>query len=103
MAGYGSSLKQYTDCEEFLDAAFRAERGVRLIFPTRGSAAHFRARCNAYKRLDRERNRKLLPVADPLHGASVYDEVVIALNELVDGAELVAKRRERIEGRLEVL
>lgn len=63
--------------KETLERALESENGVRATFRTRSEAVNFRHRCYLYRAFDREWNASLYPSDHPMHGLSMFDDLLI--------------------------
>jgi len=74
-----NSLRSYTDCEELFDRAKSDPKGARACLGTLESATNMRTRMHYFRKLARLANEEIYPRGDPLHGVSVYDELVVQI------------------------
>lgn len=80
MNGWNKSGRAFSDVHEVLERALSAPKGIRIPCSSRSAAITLRARSNYYRKLDRVRNRETYPEKDhPMHGASVYDSLVLRI------------------------
>ena len=85
-----TSPHSFPDCRAFMDKAISSKIGTRAIFQKRGLATSFRLRCYTARNREQNRNKKLYEKDESLHGASVWDRLVLRLEELKDGRWAVA-------------
>lgn len=62
-----------SDARAFLQQAFEAPSGARILFEDKGSATHFMMRCNNVRALDRKNNKKIYTSENPMFNASIFD------------------------------
>lgn len=67
----------YIDCFDLMDKAIADPKGVRLKFGKYGDAWYFRLRIHSARRIDRTDNKRTYDEEHPLHGRSVYDDLII--------------------------
>lgn len=67
----------YKDCEALFDQASDDAKGIRFRVPSESHAIHLRMRMQQFRALDREDNRRLYDLGNPMHGCSIYDPLVI--------------------------
>lgn len=99
-----TSLTAYDNCIEALDKALDAKRGIRMTFEDHGAANFFRMRCHQARKLTRERNAKIF--ADPqhpMHGRSLYDALVLRIQQIGDETYLYIERNNILPGKIEDL
>lgn len=73
---------QFDDLRQLFDKAIESERGIDIRQKSSPAAMAFRHRLNSFRVNDRNDNAQIYPVGDPLHGASVYDAIVIRVVEV---------------------
>lgn len=99
-----NSLHSYTSEIEALDRARNAERGIRIEFPSRSRAVHYRSRLHYARSLDRRENTTAVPQSSPLYGKSDFDCISISLQDDTDGKWwLYLEKNETIPGHVEEL
>lgn len=79
-----NSLASYEDIRALLDRALEAEHGIRVTHPTKGAAVHWRQRAYKFRLLDRARSKELYSVTSEAWGTSVYDGLVIDIDDNVN-------------------
>lgn len=92
-----TSRLSYPDCEAFFNRALEDEIGVRLYFQTQGHARQFYVRCNTFRSICRDDNRKMYDRDHPMYSRSEYDPIQLTVVPTEDQAEwFVYARRYRI-------
>lgn len=76
-----TSRGSYEDCFDLMDQALDTRQGIRVRFPTNGSAMYFRMRLHKARTLDRDDNLVAYSKGDPLYGRSIYDPVVATIEK----------------------
>lgn len=79
------SVNAFNDARELLDRALATPKGIKIACGSRQAATVLRARCNYFRKIDREENKKTYEEGHHLNGASAYD--VLALRIPPKGAE----------------
>jgi len=72
-----ASRVAYAQYYAVFDRAIESPLGVRLAFPNRGQAFHYRSRLHSARDIDRRHNKALYEVGHALHGASAYDTLIV--------------------------
>lgn len=92
--GSSNSILSYEKEADMLEKAINSERGLRATFESEREAIHFIHRCNKFRVLDRRRSKSIyLEPAHEMHGASVYDRIVIRR----DGAKVIMEKLPPVE------
>lgn len=76
-----ASIRAYPDCAELFELAAKDPKGARACLGTRDAAIHMRTRMHYFRSLDRQANAEVYPQGDPMHGVSLYDELVVQLKQ----------------------
>lgn len=102
-----NSRLSYEDCFLILDKALASPNGLRLKFKEHGDAIHFRLRCHCARSIDRYDNKQTYPgpnletgdAGHPMHGRSVYDDIVIKvrLRQGVTYADILLRSKSEYE------
>lgn len=74
---YSTSITAYPDIRQALDKALDSPKGLRLTFANKNEAVTFKGRVNSFRYKDRKENKKIYPEADPMHGRSAYDPLMV--------------------------
>lgn len=74
-----NSRQSYSDCYEVLDRALEDELGVRVQMKDRDAAIFFRMRVHQARKINRRDNVDQYEVGHPMHGASVYDKLMVRI------------------------
>lgn len=99
-----NSRLAYEDCYGAMDKAMASTRGIRISFPARGLANHFRMRAHQARAIMRNENRKIYTDPDhPLHGRSDYDGLRLTIEEEGDVAYLYIRKSNLMPGEIEDL
>lgn len=77
-----SSPEAFADVRDYLDRALDTERGVRVVCETAGGAVNLRQRLYRWRAIDRKQNAELYPKGDVMHGRSVYDALIVVLEDV---------------------
>ncbi len=72
-----NSILAYNDCFKLFDKALEAAKGIRIEYGEEKVAGYHGLRFNKARSLDRERNAKIYPEGDAMHGQSLYDAISI--------------------------
>lgn len=85
-----NSYRSYTDCYSVMDQALADTHGARVQVEDDNAAKFFRMRCHQARSIDRQRNAKTYQDPDhPLHGSSIYDELIVRIREDDEGTTWV--------------
>lgn len=80
-----NSRLSYSDCFKLLDQALEESRGIRVQVPNIESANYLRMRIHHARSIDRSDNKHTYEDPQhPLHGRSVYDELIVRIEESGD-------------------
>ena len=74
-----NSRMNYEEEYKVMDRALEAEGTVRVGFPEKSQAAHFRFRLNKARSLDRDYNGEKYANDHPMHHQSEYDALIFRL------------------------
>ncbi len=93
----------YADCYSVMDDALADEAGARISLPNEGAARFFRMRCHQARTLDRQQSYDVYADDHPMHGASLYDKLIVRLRQ-IDGVWWVYFEQSNvIPGKVEAL
>ncbi len=99
-----SSRLAFLDCYDALDRALEDDRGARIKVETQDHGIFFRMRLNVARRIDRTHNRDIYPEDNPLHGTSLYDQLIFRAPREIDGQWWVyIEHNKLMPGQVEVL
>lgn len=73
------SLASYSECENYFAKALAAPKGIAITLESKAAATRLRLKLNNYRVLLRRRNEEIYPFADPRHGGSPYDELLVRI------------------------
>lgn len=74
-----TSRLAYSDCLSLMDAALEDSSGIRVKCPDAGRAWYLRLRMNKARAVVRQENARDYERDHPMHGRSVYDVIVITI------------------------
>lgn len=80
-----NSLLAYQDCRQLFEAAAADPKGARACLGQESSCIHMRTRMHYFRAMDRNANAETYPKGHPMHGVSVYDELVVQIFPDEDG------------------
>jgi len=95
------SRGSYADCREIMDRALEDSEGIRVKQPGIDEATYMRMRLHQARSIDRRDNSDTYERGHPLHGASVYDPLVIRIKTDSDGQTWLYLERTNLE-RIEI-
>lgn len=73
------TIGAYADCKRVLDAAL-TKNGALMTFATRGAAAHFRHRCNAFRRLMFNAAAEAQSLTPGVLPTTIYDPIYMVID-----------------------
>jgi len=79
-----NSILAYNDCREFLERAVEDPKGARLPFGSSRNAEYWRMRCNQFRSLDREQNKRIYEPGHKMWGVSEYDTLTLTIRYSAD-------------------
>lgn len=69
----------YDDCFELMKRAMDDGKGIRIPFDKEGTARHFRMRLHSARQIDRRDNTITYNPDHPMHGRSMYDDLMVRI------------------------
>lgn len=78
------SLQSYQDCLDAMDKAMADPMGVRVKVEDFNKGHRLRMRMHQARNLDRQSNAKIYEEGHAMHGASVYDPLVVTIRTVGD-------------------
>jgi hypothetical protein len=88
------SLRSYDNEKTIFDGAFENGGRARVICKSLGQAVNIRARLHRFRALDRDSNAEIYPADHPMHGASIYDNLLVRLDNGGGKYTLIIEPRE---------
>ena len=98
-----TSRLAFQDCLDALDKALADSKGIRIPMADQGTASNFRARVHQARVLDREANAVQYPEDHPMHGHSVYDELIVRIKKTKSGCYVYIEKIQLDETKVESL
>lgn len=74
-----TSRGSYKDCFDVWKAALDDAEGARVKMTDFDAANHFRMRMHTARAIDRRDNKEIYEQGDKMHGASIYDPLVVRI------------------------
>lgn len=97
-----STITAYEDMRTVSERAINSERGIRMKFPSRGAAVHFRQRLYKFRTLDREASKRVYDKGENAWGTSPYDGLFCTISEKDEEGNYFVLIQKRSAGAMEI-
>lgn len=98
-----TSHASYEDCFQTFDEAMAQANGIRIEVPSESEGMQLFTRLHFSRQMDRDNNKRIYALTDPMYGVSAYDPLIVRKPRFVDEKWWVYIEPRKINGRIEAL